>query len=167
MGTFIQDEIQVFLEAAWYGMLITASYEILRILRRVIKHGDIWVGIQDFLFWVISGMIMFAMIFRCNDGVVRGYIFIAFLIGAYLYHQSISFWIVKYISKILNFILTFLLKKPLKWARIIFIRFVRVLTLPFRMIIRQMKNVFKGVVKKHGKHNDEKKEKRKARDTRH
>lgn len=160
MGDFIRQEISVFLEAAWYGMLITIFYDVLRIFRRIIKHHDIVVGIQDFLFWVIVGVLIFSMIFQCNDGVVRGYIFLALLIGACVYHKSVSSFLVKYISEILNFILTLLLKKPLKWAKIIFIRIFKVLMKPLVKLAVVIKNIFKGAGK-HGKHNDQKKKKRK------
>lgn len=158
MGDFIREEIGVFLEAAWYGMLIAISYDALRILRRVIRHHDIVVGIQDFLFWVVVGIVVFSMIFQCNDGIVRGYIFLALLTGAYLYHKSVSSFFVKYISRILNIILTLLLKKPLKWAKIVFIRIFKILLKPFIKSASWAKRVFKGA-KKNGKHNDQKKKK--------
>ena len=160
MGDFIREEISVFLEAAWYGMFIAIFYDVLRIIRRVIKHHDIIVGIQDFLFWVIVGVAVFSMIFQYNDGVVRGYIFLALMLGAYIYHKSVSSFLVKYISKVLNFILTLLLKKPLKWTKIILRRILMLLMKPFKKLALLIKNIVKGG-KKHGEYNDQKKKKRK------
>lgn len=166
MGDFIREEFSIFLEAAWYGMMIAISYDVLRILRRIVKHHDIMVGIQDFLFWVAVGIVVFAMIFQCNDGVVRGYIFMALLLGAYAYHKSVSSLIVKYLSKILNFFLTLLLKKPLKWARIILVRVFKIFITPFKLLAGWINSAFKGIRAKHGKHNDKKKKKRKTGDIR-
>ena len=87
MGSFISEEISVFLEAAWYGMIIAVCYDMLRISRRIMKKSDLLVGLEDFFFWVAAGIVVFSMIFQCNDGVIRGYIFLALLIGAWLYHK--------------------------------------------------------------------------------
>ena len=116
MDELILEEINMFLEAAWSGMLIAVAYDVLRILRRIVKHWDWVVTVEDYLFWVIIGILVFAMIFQWNDGIVRGYVIVTLVFGAYLYHAAFSELLVKYASKILNFILTILLKKPLKCA---------------------------------------------------
>lgn len=143
MGDYIREEISIFLEAAFYGLIIAVAYDVLRIFRRVVRQGVIFVNIQDLLFWITSGIIIFAMIFQTNEGIVRGYIFIALFIGAYLYHKSVSSFFVKNVSKILNFFLTLLLKKPLRWAKMV-------------------KNRLRGARKRHGKYNDKEKKKRKT-----
>lgn len=122
MGEFIWQEIDLFLEASYYGMLLGISYDVLRILRRVIKHKNIVVYIEDYLFWVVWGVILFSLIFSYNDGNVRGYVFAAAIAGALLYLKSFSGLIVKYVSLILNRILTFILKKPAKAVKIGVIR---------------------------------------------
>ncbi len=185
MSEFIREEVSIFIEAAWQGMLIAVCYDALRILRRVIKHKDIIVNIEDYLFWVIVGIAVFSMIFQNNDGVVRGYIFLALLTGAYTYHKSVSLFLVRYTSKILNFVITLLLKKPLKWAKMIIRRVLKFFAKPFKalgsLVKRKVKSEKKhkaehekhnkkkqpyhAEVKKRGKYNDKKKKKRKARNT--
>lgn len=162
MSDFIRDEVSIFLEAAWNGMMIAVLYDVLRILRRVVKHSDVVVGIQDYIFWVAAGIMIFSMVFQSNDGVLRGYIFLALLLGACSYHKGFSPWLVQWLSKILSFFLTYLLKKPLKWAKIMIITILRVVSGPFVWIVKLAKTKIEGVRVKHGKHNDEKKEKRKV-----
>lgn len=188
MSEFIREEVSIFIEAAWQGMLIAVCYDALRILRRIIKHKDIIVNIEDYIFWVVVGIAVFSMIFQNNDGVVRGYIFLALLTGAYTYHKSISSFLVRYISKILNFVITLLLKKPLKWAKMIVKRVLKLFAKPFKALAslvkrrvksekkhkvkhekhneksRQPKADCHAEVKSHGKYNDKKKKKRKAGD---
>lgn len=181
MSEFIREEVSIFIEAAWQGMFIAVFYDALRILRRVIKHKDFIVNIEDYIFWVIVGVAVFSMIFQNNDGVVRGYIFLALLTGAYTYHKSVSPFLVRYISKILNFIFTLLLKKPLKWTKMMLGRILKLLAKPFKGLASLIKNKRKkykkhydqcsqpeadchAEVKKYGKHYDKKKKKRKARD---
>lgn len=186
MSEFIREEVSIFIEAAWQGMLIAVCYDVLRILRRIIKHKDIVVNIEDYVFWVIVGIAVFSMIFQNNDGVVRGYIFLALLTGAYIYHKSVSSFLVRYISKILNFVIALLLKKPLKWAKIIIKKILKLFGKPFKAFALLLKRKVKSEkrqkvkhekhseknnkpkadcdaeVKKHGKYNDKKKKKRKA-----
>lgn len=125
MGDFINQEISMFLEAAYYGMLMGISYDVLRIFRRVVSHKNVIVYIEDYLFWVVWGIILFALIFNYNDGNIRGYVFVAVLIGGILYLKSFSPFLVKYVSLILGNILTFILKKPLKEVKMFIMRLVR------------------------------------------
>lgn len=153
MGDFITQEVNVFLESAYYGMILGASYDVLRILRRIIKHKNFVVYIEDYIFWVVWGVILFALIFNYNDGDVRGYVFAAVVIGGILYEKSFSSFLVKYISLILNKILMFILKKPLKAVKMV--------------IIKIAKHIKKGIIRVNGKFkkNKEKKQ-RKNRDNR-
>ena len=125
MGDFINQEISMFLEAAYYGMLMGVSYDILRIFRRVVSHKNLIVYIEDYLFWVVWGVILFALIFNYNDGNIRGYVFAAVLVGGLLYLKSFSPFFVKYVSLILGNILTFILKKPLKAVKMVIVRFTK------------------------------------------
>lgn len=163
MDELILEEVNLFLEAAWFGMHIAVAYDILRILRRLVRHRNWIVTVEDYLFWIVTGVMIFAMIFQWNDGIVRGYVLVTMFIGAYLYHASVSEFLVKYISKILNFILTIVLKKPLKCFKIILTRILKAVMKPFRILVVWVKKYFKGVKKNYGKYHDEKKEKRKTR----
>lgn len=145
-------------------MIIAVCYDMLRISRRIMKKSDLLVGLEDFFFWVAAGIVVFSMIFQCNDGVIRGYIFLALLIGAWLYHKSISSLIVKYLSKILNFFLTLLLKKPLKWIKMMI---NQIIIKPFRRGTGNIRARVRGVKTEHGKHNDKKEKKRKTGNVRH
>ena len=138
------------IEGAWYGMGIAFSYDILRILRRVVHFKPFGVGVQDFLFWMATGLVVFSMIFQYNDGIVRGYIFLTLILGAWLYTKSISKPFVKYTSKILNFLFTFLLKKPLKWFRIFVIRFFRMFGRPIWVFGRWLRRKIKGRKQEYG-----------------
>ncbi|MFQ9933240.1 MAG: spore cortex biosynthesis protein YabQ [Lachnospiraceae bacterium] len=127
MGAFIWNEVDLFLQSAWYGMMLGMSYDVIRILRRIVKHKNIIVYIEDYLFWVVWGVILFALIFNYNDGNVRGYVFAGVIIGGLLYTKSFSGFLVKYISIVLNKIITLVLKKPAKAVKIVIMKPVRYL----------------------------------------
>lgn len=103
----------LFLDALLCGMVIAVIYDILRIYRNVIPHLNILIGIEDFIFWNLAGIYVFAVMFGKNDGVVRGFFFVGTIIGAYIYKKSVGELLVKYSSKGINFIINIILKKPI------------------------------------------------------
>ncbi len=141
MGDFIWKEIDIFIQSAYYGILLGLSYDVLRILRRILKHKNIVVYIEDYIFWVIWGIMIFALLFSQNDGIVRGYVFVAIVIGGFLYLKAFSHFLVKYISLVLNKILTLVLKKPLKAVKMVLVK----------VFAHIKKCVQKGIKKVHGK----------------
>lgn len=121
MGDFVAKDALLFLDALICGMIIAAAYDVIRIFRAVIPHFNIIVGIEDFIFWNVSGVYLFAVMFCENDGVIRGFFLIGAVIGAYIYKKSFGELLVKYISKGINYLVSIVLKKPVNKA-IMFIR---------------------------------------------
>lgn len=113
MEAFIVAEAQLFLDSLFTGLVIMALYDILRLLRRIVHHGNILVGIEDFLFWNMAGIFIFALIYSENDGRIRWFIIVGICIGAWLYAKSFGSFLVKYTSGFINKILNIVLKKPL------------------------------------------------------
>lgn len=104
-------------------MVIGITYDIFRILRKSFKTIDIITYIQDFLFWIITGVILLYSIFTFNNGELRSYIFIGILLGLILYMLSISIFFVEICTKIICSIkkvikMTFSPKKFIKIRRI-------------------------------------------------
>lgn len=120
MGEAVISEVDVIVDSLCMGMFLSATYDIFRIFRRVIKHGSVLIAVEDYIFWVIWGILIFVFIFRFNNGEVRGYVFVSLITGAIIYTKSISIIVVNVISKILNFLINILLKKPVKVIKIIF-----------------------------------------------
>ena len=91
----IAGQCQLFLNGIFMGACIIFVYDLLRIWRRVIRHGTIWIGIEDMFFWCGCGIAVFAMLYRQNDGLIRGFVIAAILCGMLMYHVSVSKYIVK------------------------------------------------------------------------
>lgn len=123
MEAFIVKEARLFIDSLYTGLVIAALYDVLRLLRRVIRHKNIFVSIEDFLFWNMAGIFIFAVIYSENDGKIRWFIILGICIGAYIYAKSFGKFLVKYTSKIINKILNIVLKKPLNKVKI-FVRYV-------------------------------------------
>ena len=58
---------------------------------------------------------------------MRGYVFAGVIIGGLLYTKSFSGFLVKYISIVLNKIITLVLKKPAKAVKLVIMKPVRYL----------------------------------------
>ncbi len=77
------------------GIFLFFLYDILRILRRLIKHGTFLIGLEDILYWVFVTLTVFLMIYRNNDGMVRGFALGGVLLGMLLYYLLISRFVIK------------------------------------------------------------------------
>jgi spore cortex biosynthesis protein YabQ len=153
MNNAIFYELRFFGASILWGIILLILYDFLRIFRRIVKHNSIIVGMQDIIYWVISSILIFRMMYQQNDGVIRGFSILAMLLGMILYHNLISDKLVKiiadsingifsFIGKILYFILRpfiFLFKKILK----ILSWFLDKLKKLFNYLIKILKKIFK------------------------
>lgn len=107
----ILKEADILLKAFATGVILIFVYDLLRILRRLIPHGAVWVSVEDFLFWAGSAIAIFAMLYRENDGYLRGFSIGGVVLGMLLYSLTLSRFVVK-LSVLLEKIL-YLLLRPL------------------------------------------------------
>ena len=110
MSLGIIKELQFFGLAVLRGIWILALYDVLRILRRVIPHGVWVIALEDVLYWACTALLIFQLLYRENDGALRGYALFAVAAGMFAYHQTVSGFLVKYISSVLNWCFGILLK---------------------------------------------------------
>ena len=94
------------LHAVLLGVEITFLYDILRILRRVFVHSGIMVSLEDIAFWIYCAGEVFLLMFRESNGNLRWFAVLGALTGMYLYHRTFSPLLVKYVSGLLNSILS-------------------------------------------------------------
>jgi len=115
MSELITWEWKFFAIAVMWGMILSIVYDGLRIFRRVIIHRKVaWLAVEDILFWMICGFAMFHVIFMVNDGIIRSFALIAFGLGSVMYQYTVSYYIVKYISKMLIILKRMSIKIALK-----------------------------------------------------
>lgn len=92
------------------GVLIGIIFDIFRILRKTIKTSDFVTYIEDFLFGIITSIILFYSIFTYNNGELRFFMFLAVILGFVLYLCTISSYLIKINVKIINVIKRIFLK---------------------------------------------------------
>lgn len=110
IANLIKWEWRALLSALFFGMVLAWEYDWIRILRRIIRHRSVWtMSLEDIIYWMNAAITVFGVTYEVNDGIVRGFSIIGFVLGALLYRYSFGRFFVKYVSKGINFIL-----KPLK-----------------------------------------------------
>ena len=55
------------------GMLLVVEYLLLAGVRRLIRHSDLAVNLEDFFYWCNAALVIFIAVFRANDGAIRLY----------------------------------------------------------------------------------------------
>lgn len=96
------------------GMMLTFVYDCIRIVRRVIPHSDLVVGVEDGLFWLAALYEFYSMLYRLNDGVPRYFAMAGACLGIKIYKKIVKEYFVDYISKLCKRILDVVLY-AIKW----------------------------------------------------
>lgn len=117
-------------------------YDLLRIFRRVLPHGVWAVALEDVLYWIGTALLIFQLLYRENDGAVRGYALLAVASGMVLYHQTFSNFLVSHIAGVLNWCLGILLKPFL----ILYKKIVQGLRIATRFYKKKLKKQIKELI---------------------
>lgn len=89
------------------GVSVTVLYDLLRIFRRVVKHGNALVSIEDLLYWVVVAISVFYMMHEENNGTMRWFAILGAAVGMLFYKKIISSPFVNATSNALQFILKY------------------------------------------------------------
>lgn len=104
----IGNEAAFFLVSMLCGMGLVFLYDLFRILRRLISHGNIWIGIEDVCYWLFCTVVVFLLLYQKNDGMMRAFCFLGIAVGGACYAFFFSRFVVKICVKILKTIFNFL-----------------------------------------------------------
>jgi spore cortex biosynthesis protein YabQ len=102
MNQAITVELQFFLISILWGVLLLLVYDGLRIIRRLIKHDSFFVAVEDLIFWVLASLFIFAMMYKENNGIIRGFSVMGMAIGMVLYHYILSEFLVNFVTKFIK-----------------------------------------------------------------
>ena len=72
------------------GVFVMLAYEVVNIFRGLFRPGVIGRFCMDVIFFVLSGVCVFQMIFLCNNGTIRSFFVFAFGAGAFLYRKTMG-----------------------------------------------------------------------------
>lgn len=91
----IGQQAALFCTSIFVGAGLFLLYDVLRIFRRVIQHGNIWIGVEDFFYWIVCTAVVFVMLYQENDGMVRGFALLGLVFGMAVYFLFLSRFIVR------------------------------------------------------------------------
>ena len=109
MSRVIAGELGTVAVAFFSGVLITVVYDVLRVFRRVIAHGNVWIGIEDCILWIWTSLWTFSVMYRENDGSLRMYTILTMVLGMIVYHQTISEPLVRFLGSVFRKLFRFFL----------------------------------------------------------
>lgn len=102
----IKNQLIFLLGSFLSGISVMLAYEVVNVIRGLFRPGKVGKLLLDIIFFVISGVCVFRMIFLCNNGTIRSFFVFAFGIGAVLFRKTvgtlISDLIVKVVRKLLH-----------------------------------------------------------------
>lgn len=67
------------------GILLGVLFDIFRILRKSFKTSDLITYVEDIIFWVIAGFILFYTVYKFNNGEIRSYVLLGIAVGLSMY----------------------------------------------------------------------------------
>lgn len=111
------------------GLIIGTLFDLFRILRKSFKTPDIITYIEDFIFWILTGIFLLYIIFHFSLGEIRLYMFISLGTGLILYFLTISKYFVSLNLKIINFI-----KDIIK-------KILNIIIFPFKIIFKVLRKI--------------------------
>ena len=163
MNHAITMELQFFLISILWGAIVLFAYDGFRIIRRIIRHNGFFLAIEDLIFWMIAGLFIFSMIYRENNGVIRGFSVMGMAIGMVLYHYILSDFLVSFITKIIRALLRpfrFIIKKIKQLLHFLTSIGKRMVNFLFRRLKKCNKSVRIKLNNRKQKHNAKKKKRR-------
>lgn len=99
----IAEQVYIFLSSVLIGSIMGIIFDFFRALRRKGRTKNIVVYVQDIVFWLIVAVIIITSSFVLNNGDLRGYMLVGYLLGALLYMLILSNYIKSLFIIIMNF----------------------------------------------------------------
>lgn len=87
MSAVVRQEVLFFVSSVLTGLGLLWFYDVFVVLRRWIRHKNWLISLEDFVYWCAAALIIFAMIFEKNDGIIRVHAFAGILIGVWFQWQ--------------------------------------------------------------------------------
>ena len=105
MSANVINESVLWASCFFAGIVITAVYDALRVVRRVIKHNYFFVALEDIVFWFFVSATLFFLLYHMNQGALRWFAVFGLFIGMLFYKKIFGDKLVIFMSTILGHIL--------------------------------------------------------------
>ncbi len=122
MNEIVSSQALLFITSIEIGIVMGMIFDFIRVIRKIVKHPNIFVQIEDLLYWMSCGLVGFYMLYITNYADIRSFVFIGIILGAVFYFATFSIVFMKAATVIINYVKV-LLKKlwqlflvPMKWC---------------------------------------------------
>ena len=96
----IQNQVYVFLWSILTGGILALIFDVFRAVRKSGNGNLVMVCLQDVLYLIIAAFIVIMSSFITNDGDLRGYMFLGYLLGVIFYLLLFSGIVLKVLTGI-------------------------------------------------------------------
>lgn len=90
MKQLIAQQVQFILLMTMSGMLLMTGYDVLRLIRWLVPHGQVSIAVEDILYWIAVSVPIFYLFLEFHDGIIRWYGLVAVFSGIVLYEYGLS-----------------------------------------------------------------------------
>lgn len=97
----IREQLTLFVMAIYTGAVMAFVYDFIRIIRRIKKVSELWIWLQDIIYWDVFVYVAYALLLKYNYGGIRWYAFGGIITGMLLYYATVSRAFVQYASVII------------------------------------------------------------------
>ncbi len=140
MGISINEQASIFITTICVGFFIGFVYDLFRIFRKLIKHPNIFIQLEDLIYWVFVSLVMFYILLHKNYGEVRPFAIIGAFMGMGIYFLTLSQIFFPITIKIIEFIKKCIIS--IIKAILIPIKFIiKLLMYPYNIIKKFIKNL--------------------------
>ncbi len=100
MSPNIQTEARLLMMSVLTGAGLMALYDVLRLFRLLVRHGWLWIGLEDLAYWIFSGFATFYLLYLETDGGLRLCAIGGVLLAMIVYDRVFSTNFLKLLKKI-------------------------------------------------------------------
>lgn len=83
----------LFLQMVGVGVGVAVFFDSLRALRRVFKHPNFWVQVEDLLFWAVTTLSILYVVLNHAGGALRFFYLLGMVLGGVGYFMTASPWV--------------------------------------------------------------------------
>lgn len=92
------------LASFFWGAFLMLLYDFILVFRSRKKVGKVRLLVEDWTFWGIASIFVFQMVFELNNGILRSFFVIAFLLGMVGYRKLVKDFVQRVIQAVITFI---------------------------------------------------------------
>ncbi len=97
-------QISAFLYSLCLGAIFCVFYDVFRSLRLAVRFSDTVIFFQDIFYFLIISLVTFIFLLSKTNGEIRGFVIFGILIGFLVCNITISKFLLKFLSKIIKYL---------------------------------------------------------------